>query len=477
MLRMILGEAGTGKTTEVLRQIKEAAGRRQSVLLLVPEHASFEMERRVSALFTGEEQQYITLLSFPRLAEKIFRECGGLTQRPLDEVSRALLMREAISEVQERLTLYRRQAGYTGFISSMLQTVADFKRAGITPARLEEIAAEVLNYHGSGMSVMEMSHRSPVFQEILSQAEADLRTLMHIPDNYKVLFIQGGGTVQFAMVPMNLMKNGVACYVETGAWSKKAIAEAKRYGEVKIVASSADKNFSYLPDCSDLDIPDNADYVYICENETINGTAYHTLPDTKGKVLVADQSSLFLSRPCDVSKYGLIWAGVQKNVGPAGMSIVIIREDLIREDLPEFVPTYLRYKTHADADSLYNTPNCWSIYCCGKVFQYLLANGGLEAMAQRNEEKATVLYDFLDRSQFFTAAVRKEDRSLMNVPFFSPSKEQDAEVAASAKAAGFDNLKGHKSVGGLRASIYNAMPKEGVEALVDFLKKYEAEHT
>ena len=189
---------------------------------------------------------------------------------------------------------------------------------------LEEIAAEVLNYHGSGMSVMEMSHRSPVFQEILSQAEADLRTLMHIPDNYKVLFVQGGGTVQFAMVPMNLMKNGVACYVETGAWSKKAIAEAKRYGEVKIVASSADKNFSYLPDCSDLDIPDNADYVYICENETINGTAYHTLPNTKGKVLVADQSSLFLSRPCDVSKYGLIWAGVQKNVGPAGMAIVII---------------------------------------------------------------------------------------------------------------------------------------------------------
>ena len=303
---------------------------------------------------------------------------------------------------------------------------------------LEEIAAEVLNYHGSGMSVMEMSHRSPVFQEILSQAEADLRTLMHIPDNYKVLFVQGGGTVQFAMVPMNLMKNGVACYVETGAWSKKAIAEAKRYGEVKIVASSADKNFSYLPDCSDLDIPDNADYVYICENETINGTAYHTLPNTKGKVLVADQSSMFLSRPCDISKYGLIWAGVQKNVGPAGMAIVIIREDLIRDDVPEFVPTYLRYKTHADADSLYNTPNCWAIYCCGKVFKYLLANGGLEAMAQRNEEKAAVLYGFLDRSKFFTAAVRKEDRSLMNVPFFSPSKEQDAEVAASAKAGTLD---------------------------------------
>ena len=343
---------------------------------------------------------------------------------------------------------------------------------------LEEIAAEVLNYHGSGMSVMEMSHRSPVFQEILSQAEADLRTLMHIPDNYKVLFVQGGGTVQFAMVPMNLMKNGVACYVETGAWSKKAIAEAKRYGEVKIVASSADKNFSYLPDCSNLDIPDNADYVYICENETINGTAYHTLPDTKGKVLVADQSSLFLSRPCDVSKYGLIWAGVQKNVGPAGMAIVIIREDLIREDLPEFVPTYLRYKTHADADSLYNTPNCWSIYCCGKVFQVSAGQRRIwrpwHSATRKRPPFCTIS---LDRSKFFTGAVRKEDRSLMNVPFFSPSKEQDAEVAASAKAAGFDNLKGHKSVGGLRASIYNAMPKEGVEALVDFLKKYEAEHT
>ena len=341
---------------------------------------------------------------------------------------------------------------------------------------LEEIAAEVLNYHGSGMSVMEMSHRSRVFQDILTEAETDLRTLMHIPENYKVLFVQGGGTVQFAMVPMNLMKNGVACYVETGAWSKKAIAEAKRYGEVKIVASSADQNFFYIPDCSDLDIPDNADYVYICENETINGTTYHTLPDTKGKILVADQSSMFLSRPCDISKYGLIWAGVQKNVGPAGMAIVIIREDLIRDDVPEFVPTYLRYKTHADADSLYNTPNCWAIYCCGKVFKYLLANGGLEAMAARNAEKAATLYDFLDESKFFTGAVRKEDRSYMNVPFVSPSKEQDAEVVAATKAAGFDNLKGHKSVGGLRASIYNAMPKEGVAALVDFLKKYEAEH-
>ena len=341
---------------------------------------------------------------------------------------------------------------------------------------LEEIAAEMMNYRGSGMCVMEMSHRSKVFQQIRDEAEADLRKLMGIPPEYKVLFVQGGGTLQFAMVPMNLMKNGTACYVETGAWSKKAIAEAKKYGDVRIVASSADRNYSYIPDCSDLEIPEDADYVYICENETINGTTYSTLPNTKGKILVADQSSMFLSRPCDVSKYGLIWAGVQKNVGPAGMAVVIIREDLLRDDLDPKTPVYMNYKTHADADSLYNTPNCWAIYCCGKVFKYLLDRGGLEAQARRNEEKAAVLYDFLDKSRFFTGAVRKEDRSLMNVPFVTPSKEQDADVVAASKAAGFDNLKGHKSVGGLRASIYNAMPKEGVEALVAFLKKYEAEH-
>jgi len=341
---------------------------------------------------------------------------------------------------------------------------------------LEEIAAEMMNYRGSGMCVMEMSHRSKVFEQIIHDAEADLRKLMGIPDNYKVLFIQGGGTLEFAMVPMNLMKNGVACYVETGAWSKKAIKEAQKFGEVKVVASSADKNFSYIPDCSDLDIPDNADYVYICENETIHGLTYHKLPNTKGHVLVSDQSSMFLSRPCNVSDYGLIWAGVQKNVGPAGMAIVIIREDLLRDDLPASVPTYLSYKTHADNDSLYNTPNCWAIYCCGKVFQYLLKNGGLSAMAKRNEEKAALLYDFLDSSKFFKGSVVPEDRSLMNVPFVTPSKEQDADVVAASKAAGFDNLKGHKSVGGLRASIYNAMPKDGVQALVDFLKKYEAEH-
>jgi len=341
---------------------------------------------------------------------------------------------------------------------------------------LEEIAAEVLNYRGSGMSVMEMSHRSKMFLDIYAEAVADLKELMGIPDNYKVLFVQGGGTQQFAMVPMNLMKNGVACYIDTGTWSKKALKEAKKYGEVKVVASSADKNYTYVPDCTDLDIPENADYVYICENETINGTTFWKLPDTKGKILVSDQSSMFLSRPVNVSDYGLIWAGVQKNVGPAGMAVVIIREDLITEDLAEYVPTYMSYKTHADNDSMYNTPNCWAIYCCGKVFKYLLKNGGLEAMAQRNEEKAKVLYDFLDNSAYFKASVRPEDRSVMNVPFYTASAELDAEVVSATKKVGFDNLKGHRSVGGLRASIYNAMPREGVEALVDFLKKYEEAH-
>ncbi|MBE6939652.1 MAG: 3-phosphoserine/phosphohydroxythreonine transaminase [Ruminococcaceae bacterium] len=341
---------------------------------------------------------------------------------------------------------------------------------------LEEIRQELMNYQGSGMCVMEMSHRSPVFQQIIDQAEADLRRLMEIPDNYKVLFVQGGGTLQFAMVPMNLMKNGKACYVETGSWSKKAIAEAKKYGEVTVIASSADKNFTYIPDCSQLDIPDDCDYVYICENETINGVTWNQLPNTKGHVLVADQSSLFLSRPCKVSDYGLIWAGVQKNVGPAGLAVVIIREDLLREDLPTYVPTYLSYKTHADNSSLYNTPNCWAIYCCGKVFRYLLEIGGLEEMARRNEAKAKILYDFLDHSQLFRGAVVPGDRSLMNVPFVTVDKELDLQVAAACKAAGFDNLKGHKSVGGLRASIYNAMPVEGVQALVDFLREFEANY-
>ena len=341
---------------------------------------------------------------------------------------------------------------------------------------LEEIRDELLNYRGAGMSVMEMSHRSKVYQQILDEAEADLRELMNIPDNYKVLFIQGGATLQFSMIPMNLMKNGKAVYVETGAWSKKAIAEAKKVGEVIVAASSKDKNYSYIPDCSDLDIPEDADYVYICENETIHGTTWSKLPNTKGKILVSDQSSMFLSKPCNVADYGLIYAGVQKNVGPAGMVVVIIREDLIRDDLDENMPVYLKYKTHADNGSMYNTPNTWAIYCCGKVFKYLKSIGGLEAMHQRNIDKAKVIYDFLDYSKMFKGTVEAGSRILMNIPFVTESAELDAEVVAATKAAGYDNLKGHKSVGGLRASVYNAMPIEGAQALVDFLTKFEAEH-
>ena len=341
---------------------------------------------------------------------------------------------------------------------------------------LEEIRDEMMNYRGSGMCVMEMSHRSKVFQQIIDEAEADLRDLMGIPDNYKVLFIQGGATLQFAAVPWNLMKNGKAVYVETGAWSKKAIAEAKKYGEVIVAASSKDKNYSYIPDCSDLDIPEDTDYVYICENETIHGVTWNKLPNTKGHVLVSDQSSMFLSKPCNVSDYGMIYAGVQKNVGPAGMVVVIIREDLIREDIDPKMPVYMSYKTHADNGSMYNTPNCWAIYCCGKVFKYLRSIGGLEEMQRRNEEKAKVLYDFLDSSRLFKGTVVPADRSLMNVPFSTGDKDTDAAVVAATKEAGFDNLKGHRSVGGLRASIYNAMPKEGVEALVAFLRDFEAKH-
>ena len=341
---------------------------------------------------------------------------------------------------------------------------------------LEEIRDEMMNYQGSGMCVMEMSHRSKVFAKIAEEAKQDLRDLMGIPDNYKVLFLQGGATLQFAAIPWNLMKNGKAVYVETGAWSKKAIAEAKKYGEVIIGASSADKNFSYVPDVSDMDIPEDTDYVYICENETIHGLTFPVLPNTKGHVLLSDQSSMFLSKPVNVSDYGMIYGGVQKNIGPAGMAIVIIREDLIREDLDPKMPIYMRYDIQAKNGSLYNTPNCWDIYCCGKVFKYLKSIGGLEEMAKRNEDKAKVLYDFLDQSKMFKGSVEPNSRSLMNVPFVTGDPDLDAEVIAATKAAGYDNLKGHKSVGGLRASIYNAMPKEGVVALVDFLKKFEEEH-
>ena len=341
---------------------------------------------------------------------------------------------------------------------------------------LKSAAEEMLDYKGCGMSVMEMSHRSKAFEEIIKTAESDLRELMHIPDNYKVLFLQGGASQQFAMIPMNLMKIKVADYIVTGQWAKKAYQEAAKYGKVNKIASSEDKTFSYIPDCSDLPISEDADYVYICENNTIYGTKFKELPNTKGKTLVADVSSCFLSEPVDVSKYGIIYGGVQKNIGPAGVVIVIIREDLITEDVLPGTPTMLTYKTHADADSLYNTPPAYGIYICGKVFQWLKEMGGLEAMKERNERKAKILYDFLDQSKLFKGTVEKKDRSLMNVPFVTGSDELDAKFVKEAKAAGLENLKGHRSVGGMRASIYNAMPEEGVQALVDFMKKFEEEN-
>ena len=341
---------------------------------------------------------------------------------------------------------------------------------------LQEAAAEMMDYKGCGMSVMEMSHRSKEFDNIIKEEEQDLRDLLNIPDNYKVLFLQGGASQQFSAIPMNLMKNGVADYIVTGQWAKKAYQEACRYGKAVKVASSEDKTFSYIPDCSDLPIDDDADYVYICENNTIYGTKFKTLPNTKGKTLVADVSSCFLSEPMDVTKYGVIYGGVQKNIGPAGVVIVIIREDLIRDDVMEGTPTMLKYKTQADAGSLYNTPPCYGIYICGKVFKWLKKQGGLEAMKERNEKKAKILYDFLDQSKLFKGTVVKEDRSLMNVPFVTGDKDMDAKFIAEATAAGFVNLKGHRTVGGMRASIYNAMPIEGVQKLVEFMEKFEKEN-
>ena len=338
---------------------------------------------------------------------------------------------------------------------------------------LQEAAEEMLDYRGTGMSVMEMSHRSKAYQTIIDEAEADLRTLMGIPDNYKVLFLQGGASQQFAMIPMNLMKNKVADYIITGQWAKKAYQEAQMYGQANAVASSADKTFSYIPDCSDLPISENADYVYICENNTIYGTKYWQLPNTKGKNLVADISSCFLSEPVDVTKYGMLYGGAQKNVGPAGVVIAIIREDLITEDVLPGTPTMLRYKTHADHGSMYNTPPAYGIYICGKVFKWLLRNGGLEEMKAYNEKKAAILYDYLDSSRLFHGTVVKKDRSLMNVPFVTGDADMDAKFVKAATEAGFVNLKGHRTVGGMRASIYNAMPMEGVEKLVAFMEHYE----
>lgn len=341
---------------------------------------------------------------------------------------------------------------------------------------LLEAQAEMMDYNGTGMSVMEMSHRSKAFDQIIQEAEKDLRELMNIPENYKVLFLQGGASLQFAMIPMNIMKNKVADYIVTGQWAKKAWQEAQKYGKANKIASSEDKTFSYIPDCSDLPISEDADYVYICENNTIYGTKFKELPNTKGKDLVADVSSCFLSEPVDVSKYAIIYGGVQKNIGPAGMVIAIVREDLITDEVLPGTPTMMKYKTHADAGSMYNTPNCYCIYMCGKVFKWLKKQGGLAAMKERNEKKAKILYDFLDESKLFHGTVEKESRSLMNVPFVTGNPDLDAKFVKEAKEAGLENLKGHRTVGGMRASIYNAMPMEGVEALVKFMKKFEKEN-
>lgn len=341
---------------------------------------------------------------------------------------------------------------------------------------LLEAQAEMLDYQGTGMGVMEMSHRSKAYDKILKDAEQDLRDLMGIPDNYKVLFLQGGAHLQFAMVPMNLMKNGVADYIVTGTWSKRAWKEASKYGKANCIASSEDKNFSYIPDCSDLPISEDADYVYICENNTIYGTQFKELPNTKGKVLVSDVSSCFLAKPVDVSKYGIIYGGAQKNIGPAGVQIVIIREDLLRDDLPEFVPTMCNFKIHADKGSLYNTPPAYGIYICGKVFKWLKKQGGLSAIAEMNQKKADLLYGYLDESKLFKGTVEKNSRSLMNVDFVTGDPELDAQFVKEAEALGLSGLKGHRSVGGMRASIYNAMKYEGVEKLVAFMKEFEAKH-
>lgn len=348
---------------------------------------------------------------------------------------------------------------------------------GVLPEEvLKTVQAELLEYGDSGMSVMEMSHRSKDFENILDEAEENLRSLMNIPANYKVLFIQGGAYTQFAMIPMNLMINRVADYIVTGQWSKKAAAEAKIFGTVNEAASSADKNFSYIPDLSDLNISDKADYVYICQNETVHGTTIKTLPNTKGKILVSDISSMFLSEPIDVNKYGLIYGGVQKNVGPAGVVIVIVREDLIRDNVLPYTPTMMKYKTHADNKSLFNTPPCFNIYVCGLVFKWLMKLGGVEEMHKLNQAKAKILYDYLDSSKLFHGTVDKKDRSLMNVPFITGDKELDAEFANEAAQAGLKNIKGHRSVGGMRASLYNAMPIEGVYKLVEFMTDFEKRH-
>lgn len=340
---------------------------------------------------------------------------------------------------------------------------------------LERAKEEMLDANGSGQSVMEMSHRSKEYQAIIDEAEGLLREIMNIPANYKVLFLQGGASTQFAMVPLNLAKNKKADFVTTGQWSKKAIQEASRYIETNEVASSADTVFNYIPKLSrDMFSPD-ADYVHITYNNTIYGTRYTSLPDTGDVPVVADMSSMILSEEIDVSKFGIIYAGAQKNMGPAGVTVVIIREDLIGDAL-DFTPTMLKYQTHADNGSMYNTPPTYAIYICKLVYEWIKNMGGIAEMQKLNEKKAKILYDYLDSSKMFKGTVVKEDRSLMNVPFVTEDEELNAKFIAEAKKAGFVNLKGHRSVGGMRASIYNAMPIEGVEALVEFMRKFEEEN-
>ena len=339
---------------------------------------------------------------------------------------------------------------------------------------LEKVKDELLNYEGTGQSVMEMSHRSEAFKKIAADAEANLRELMNIPDNYKVLFLQGGGTLQFSMVPLNLLKDSKkADYVVTGTWAKKAYKEACKFGDIKVVASSEEDTFTWVPKIKKEDIRPDADYVYITTNKTIYGTAYNYVPETGDIPLVADMSSNILSEVVDVNKFGVIWAGAQKNVGPAGATIVIIREDLIG-NADESVPTYLDYKVHAENDSMYNTPPCFSIYVAGEVFKHIKETGGLEAMEARNREKAKKLYDAIDASELFKCPVAVEDRSIMNVVFVTGDKDLDKKFIAEAKAKGLVNLAGHRSIGGMRASIYNAMPMEGVDALIEFMNEFEA---
>ena len=344
-------------------------------------------------------------------------------------------------------------------------------------AVLEKAAAEMLDYEGSGQSVMEMSHRSKVYQSIIDTTEALLREIMNIPDNYKVLFLQGGASSQFAMVPMNLMTgSGKADYVITGQWAKKAYKEAARYGNAKVIASSEDKTFSYIPKLDKADFTPDADYFHICMNNTIYGTVYNELPDTGDVPLVADISSCVLSKPIDVSKFGMLYAGAQKNMAPAGVTVVIIREDLIGKAM-DITPTMFNYQTHADNGSMFNTPPCYTIYVMKLVLEWIKNEiGGLDKMQAINEKKAKMLYDFLDNSKLFKGTVVPEDRSLMNIPFVTGDADLDAKFVKEATAAGFVNLKGHRSVGGMRASIYNAMPMEGVEKLVQFMEKFEKEN-